>query len=365
MASSLSLSKQITFSVVAIFFAVLAAVLIAELVMRFASPIPYMYPRYKFSPQYGSSLFENRQMVHERPGMWKFLYTTNNYQYRGPSIPISNTYDKWNIVILGDSYSFGMGVNDGEEFAMVMAKELRNEFNIINLGVGGWGLTQEIRRYYEFGQLYAPSLVILAFCNNDPTDNLNNLVTTVENGRFVFHDANNTAHLAKQYLSTSVIQKSQIYNLFRDGAFTFITNRVTNSQIQKLSSSAGDTVPVDQSLYNTLLETFANDLRNKNIPLLLIAVNNELLLFPHIFAKVKELDTQGRLRYYEVVDWLQGLEGYQSPEGHMWGQKAHQIIGEKLAEIIRIDAQKVPRTSPASVNPEARGESPGSGTWVR
>ena len=65
---------------------------------------------------------------------------------------INNTIENFkpNIVLLGDSYTFGFGVNDGNEFAAVMSRELSSDYNIINTGVGGWGLTQQIRRYYEF-----------------------------------------------------------------------------------------------------------------------------------------------------------------------------------------------------------------------
>lgn len=64
-------------------------------------------------------------MIQACPGKWKFTYTINEYQYRGRMIPISNSYEKENIIILGDSYSFGHGVNDREEYAAIMANKLK------------------------------------------------------------------------------------------------------------------------------------------------------------------------------------------------------------------------------------------------
>jgi hypothetical protein len=40
----------------------------------------------------------------------------------------------------------------------------------------------EIRRYYDTGAAYDPRIVVLQFCDNDPSDNLANRVTVVENG---------------------------------------------------------------------------------------------------------------------------------------------------------------------------------------
>lgn len=109
-------------------------------------------------------------MIQELPGKWRFTYKINEYGYRGASVGISSKYFETNIVILGDSYSFGHGVQDGEEYAAVMNGILKEHYNVINLAVGGYGLTQEIRRYYAFGQLYQPRLVLLQFAENDPED---------------------------------------------------------------------------------------------------------------------------------------------------------------------------------------------------
>ena len=55
-----------------------------------------------------------------------------------------------------------------------------NNYNVINLGGSGWGLTQEIKRFYEFGQLYHPKVIILQFDETDPKDNFNYKLVEVE-----------------------------------------------------------------------------------------------------------------------------------------------------------------------------------------
>ena len=311
--------------------------LLGELILRMFNPQVTMYPRWKFSPDYGFMLYENSKITHERLGHWKFTYGINRFQYRGRPVPISNAYDKENIVILGDSHSFGMGVNDGEEYASSMAKNLQSQFNVINLAVGAWGLAQEIRRFYEFGQLYLPKVVLLQFCGNDPADNFNNQVVRIENGNFVFQESNSSINWIKKYLSRSLIQKSQVYNLFRDTIYWLFQRRIVNKAEQAFASNNRSGVPPEEIFYNELLELFASDLNGRGIQLMMIAVNGDLNEYPHIKKKVIELDSRDLLDYYEVEDFFEGIKDFGSPEGHIWGKVGHKVLGDHLTEIVKIN----------------------------
>ena len=146
-----------------------------------------MMPRYRYSARYGHKLMPSATFTHQLPGVWRIIYHTNEHGFRTGMPPISNVYDRPNIVVTGDSNTFGLGVADGEEFSALLNNALGTEASVVNLGVPGWGLTSEIRAYYEFGRLFDPRIVILQFSDNDPDDNMYQRVTTVENGRFPFH----------------------------------------------------------------------------------------------------------------------------------------------------------------------------------
>lgn len=335
--NQISKKRKIIFSIISIIIAFIFIFMIGELLLRIFFPQEYMYPRWKFSPKYGAVLFDNCKMIHACPGRWKFIYKINEYHYRGKLIPISNVYDKKNIIILGDSYSFGHGVNDRDEYSAVIANKLKYNYNIINLSTGGWGLTQQIRRYYEFGQLYFPKIVLLQFCDNDLDDNFVNMVTTIEKGKFKFQNSKNTSNWIKKYLSRSIIQKSQIYNLFRDAAYQFFARRIAKKEklnYQKKNSYDKKISPKEQ-FYNELLELFTKDLDQKGVELIMISVNRQLEQFPNIKAKVSDLSSKGLINYYDVIPWFENVSNYGSPEGHLWGKKAHYILGEKLSEIIK------------------------------
>ena len=254
--------------------------------------------------------------------------------------------DKPNIVILGDSYTFGIGVNDGEEYSAVLQDAVADKFSVVNLGVGGWGLTQHIRRYYEFGQVYNPEIVVLQFSRNDPDDNYNYRVTTAKGGKFEFHEPENRLNNLKKYLSASFVQKSQLYNLVRITGFQFLRDRSLMQRKREHAEIAhkDDATPQERR-YAHLLSVFAKDLESKDIPLVMISVNDQLQDYPYIYSEVLRLAKEGSLRHVETSDWFIGVTDYASPEGHEWGTKAHLIVGENLmAPILQSlkDKRKVP-----------------------
>ncbi|MFX0200415.1 MAG: hypothetical protein ACFFCW_30215 [Candidatus Hodarchaeota archaeon] len=329
---------KILFSIVIVIMVLIVVFVTGELLIRILNPQVSLYPRFQFSSKYGFMLFEKCKMIHMRPGKWKFTYTINEFQYRGKLTPISNYYDKENIVILGDSSSFGMGVNDGDEYALIMAHKLKDNYNVINLSLPGSGLAQQIRRYYEFGQLYSPKILLLQFSLTDPIDNFTNMVTIVEKKRFKFQNVEAFHNWAKKYLSKSIIQKSQIYNLVRNAAYQFFARRAqkkTKLIFQKGNIYDDQKIKPEEHFYNELLDLFAKDLNRKGIDVIMISVNGELDFFPNIKEKIFDLDSKGLINYHEVIPWFENIRNYGSLEGHPWGKKGHYIIGAKLSEIIK------------------------------
>ena len=333
----LSLRRRVLFILLTGVFTVVIISVLGEVLVRNFYPQVIMGPRVKYSEKYGIIWPKNEVITNEMPGRWKFTYTTNEEHSRGKALRVSNVYDKDNIVVLGDSYSFGQGVNDNEEYPTVLDQKLNDRYNVINLSVSGWALTQQIRRYYEFGQLYNPKLVILQFCENDPWGNLYFKVTDIEDGRFVFHNSNSSANKLKRMLSNSFIQYSCLYSLGRSlFSGSFLNKKMLNNAMGETTKADRQSIKNKrEKFYAELLDLFSKDLKTKGIPLLMIAPNREIDLFPGIKKEVTQLDSLGYLTYYETEDWFKDNIDYSSPEGHHWGTKGHYVIAEHLAEIIR------------------------------
>jgi hypothetical protein len=328
----MSAARRLRLWTLLIAFTVLITIVGLELLVRALSPQAYIYPRYQYSERLSQTLPPSTEMVAALPGAWRFVYTTSAYGFRAPTLRVSNRYERPNVVVLGVSYSFGNGVNDGEEFPAVLGRLLGERANVVNLGVPGYGLTQQIRLFYEFGQVYEPAIVVLQFSDNDPDDNLFYGVTAIAAGRFVFQADESLGTFlrhVKNDLSGSRVQQSQLYNFLRNTAYETLRERQVEAAL-----SAADDRRGRQELYNELLDLLVRDLDGRGIDVVFVGVTGHLARFPEIAAKVRALAAEGLLAYLPSEPWFEGVGDYATPEGHAWGVKAHRIVAEHLAPVL-------------------------------
>lgn len=75
------------------------------------------------------------------------------------------------VAVLGDSVAFGVGVDDQETFANLLAT--REGWTVANFAVPGWGTDQSLLRYRHEARGWRPSVVVLNVClANDLADNM-------------------------------------------------------------------------------------------------------------------------------------------------------------------------------------------------
>jgi lysophospholipase L1-like esterase len=330
--SSISFKKKLIFSLITILIVMVFLLMSGELLVRLIDPQEYLFPRWEYSARYGSVFPAETTIISGNPGRWKFTYTTNKFGLRGEEIPVGDHYERDNIVILGDSFSFGQGVNNGEEYPAVLAAACKDDINVINISCPGWGLTQQLRRYHDLGRLYNPKLVIIQFCGNDLIDNYKNMVTKVESGKLVYQDTNREKSPFMIMLSkASLLQKSQLYCFIRN----FINKNIIYRGRQKTEEAlAKKDIPPLEKFYADLLEAFAQELRLQKSSLIIISPGDGFKLFPYLKKRIDKMESDELITYIKVKSWFDGVTDYGSPEGHCWGKKAHDIVGRGLAEII-------------------------------
>lgn len=82
--------------------------------------------------------------------------------------------DSYKMVILGDSITYGSGVNLEDTYAKVLEKKLNKfgdrKYETFNLGVPGYGTAQEYELLKVKGLNYDPNLIILGYTLNDPME---------------------------------------------------------------------------------------------------------------------------------------------------------------------------------------------------
>jgi len=78
-------------------------------------------------------------------------------------IPYEKPAGTKRVLILGDSFTWGMGVNDGDIISEQLQRRAGEKFEVINGSVIGYGTDQELLWLTEEGLKYKPDLVVLAF----------------------------------------------------------------------------------------------------------------------------------------------------------------------------------------------------------
>ncbi len=96
----------------------------------------------------------------------------NSFGFSGPEIPLKKPEDTLRIVVLGDSVSYGSGVDDKDTFPRILEGLLRTQkkIEVINAGVRGYTTYNEARYFRDRLLEFSPDLVILQTCMNDITN---------------------------------------------------------------------------------------------------------------------------------------------------------------------------------------------------
>lgn len=112
------------------------------------------------------------------PGDVEFSWTTNSRGYRTTrEFAVPKPAATKRVLLLGDSFTFGQGVNDSQTFAAEAQRRLEaacapTRIDIINTGVPGFSTSQELALLEREGVALQPDVIVLGFYGNDPQDNL-------------------------------------------------------------------------------------------------------------------------------------------------------------------------------------------------
>ena len=91
------------------------------------------------------------------------------------------------ILVLGDSFAWGFGVEENYRFSELL--ETSADIEVINTGVSGYSTDQELLWFSSEGIKYETDLVILVFCGNDEKMNhLQRVFHVYNKPRFTIED---------------------------------------------------------------------------------------------------------------------------------------------------------------------------------
>lgn len=151
----------------------LAALVLGEIAVRIAVPVRNIGPTFsEYDPLYGKRLkksFACTRIAAE----FTMQFSTNSLGFRGPE---PERFPSNSILFLGDSFTSGYGVNDGEEFPAIIRRNLEHRMGrsappVVNAGSGNIGNGYWLRFMQTDAARFTPQLVVFGFCVNDFMDN--------------------------------------------------------------------------------------------------------------------------------------------------------------------------------------------------
>jgi len=96
----------------------------------------------------------------------------NNLGFRGRDVSLQKPPGTFRILVLGDSFTMGVGIAEEETFPLVLEGQLKKRYpdrdiEVVNLGISGVGTIGEANLLSRIGPLLDPDLVLVGFVQND------------------------------------------------------------------------------------------------------------------------------------------------------------------------------------------------------
>ncbi|MBI1883166.1 MAG: SGNH/GDSL hydrolase family protein [Chlamydiae bacterium] len=114
------------------------------------------------------------------------------------------------VVFLGDSFTWGYGVQEEERFSSILARK-HPEWDILNFGMPGYGTDQAYLVWKMIAARYRPDIVVLTIYKNDFFDN----VSVVNDGRqkpYFEFGKNEVLTLKNVPVNPETLWQNSIYN---------------------------------------------------------------------------------------------------------------------------------------------------------
>ncbi|HMA29637.1 MAG TPA: SGNH/GDSL hydrolase family protein [Thermoanaerobaculia bacterium] len=280
------------------------------------------------------------------------------------------------VAVLGDSFVFGSGVRQDEPVTRRLAALLGPSFEVINLGVPGYGTDQALLTLRKWGRRLSPDLVLAGFFWNDVMENASAEMYGMNKPRFVLAgeslslvppgEARN--HSAFARLDAVLGARSHFWSLVR-GSFGKTAERVepeARPVMVDLSLRAAPPAREPEfALTWALLGAFESEARALGATPILFTVPPRFLVDDVAKKKILKiyslapdaLDEDGFFRVKDaclrrdlpVVDLLPAFrdaakagERLFLPSGIHWSAKGHALAALVIEPAVR-DAARVPR----------------------
>jgi lysophospholipase L1-like esterase len=336
-------SRSVRLALVASLGGLAVALLLVEGLVRLAFD-EAVQPRYVIDPGYGVRANQpNVRTRHYVPGDYDVAISTNSAGMRGRrEYPVERVPGKRRILVLGDSFTFGYGVNDDEVVSAVL-EDLLNErasasAEVLNLAVSGFGQAEELVTWENRGKAYRPDVVVLFYFENDIGNNAVSRLyqpgpdgLPVRTGADFLPGSSLQERLFAFPPTRWLFEHSEAWNLVRNRLSSLVQRSLLRQQgLESYSDGSSDAVELTRALLRGLVA----DIRAAGARPVLFVIPDSRRLDSNLPLTERELTALG----VTVVDGRGFLtrDDYYARDSH-WRPSGHRKAAEQLAAVI--DAQ--------------------------
>lgn len=243
------------FKIILLLGALFFALVFAEIAVRVILPQPLSGVMYAADPYFGfwnKANLESKQF-HSDAHTPPYRVTTNAQGYRMKDpVPTPKPDDLVRVVVVGDSFVYGVGLANEDTFCHQMEAILRADpdflsgrrIQVVNAGCPGWGTENAIAFLQKRIEELEPDLVIYAMYRNDLKDNMRRLVFQVEDDQLI-HAPNKKYNRFKRIADsipfyTFFSEHSQLLNLVRRVVSNMVTQPARKFELPETTRKKED-----------------------------------------------------------------------------------------------------------------------------
>lgn len=253
----------------------------------------------------GWKLISNYSGCRYQPDTNKIIYKTHNLNGLRMDSGVSYEKDgKKRILLLGDSFVYGFGLDDNETIAVKLQENLGNDYEVIPMGVDGYGTGQEILQLMGEGLKYNPDVIILFFYPNDLPDTIKKQQDTAD--KPILYQAKNakvTAPSSSNLITDKeIILKVLANELTKNNSHIKLLSQITDPNARELMLSENTAIFDNYPTNGIWSEGYGP---NKKPLSTEHPVSSLLLKYSHfyslIYHKIIKLDLSPRKKYFDTI----------------------------------------------------------------
>lgn len=344
------------FKVFKIICVIVYVTLAVEVLFRVMAPVP-MQPRYVSAAPYGIRGNTPNQTYRHSTAEYKITIQTNSRGIRSDrDIPYDKPDNVYRIVLLGDSFGMGYGVNAEEMFTARMLYYLKRKYGInaevVNLSTSGHGNAEELIVLQNEGIKYHPDLVLLAWHNTDLDDNIRSALFELTDDGILqrkketyLPGVKEREFLQGYWIYRYMDENSQIYSFFRNWAASKVKRWLAKVRFKAAAAERGDlTAKMRRRNYKeTLSIEILKKIRRESLE---AGAQFVLLDIPYRVSRTEftsrfPLDDENRSEYFHVVSPIAQFKEkagqllyWEKGDGH-FTPLGCDIVGEVLADYVQ------------------------------